>query len=91
MFSGSSNSLFYHTYLSITTLPQDPQQLETLGPDVLRPLIDVVLRYLNLLTVVHVAAATHLKMLQHLFLFINRHKIMALKDTLNTHNSNPLH
>lgn len=51
--------LGYHKYLSITTFPQDPQQLEALRPDVLRPLVDVVLRYLNLLTVVHVAAERH--------------------------------
>lgn len=52
--------LGYDKYLSITTFPQDPQQLEALRSDVFRPLVDVVLRYLNLLTVVHVAAETHL-------------------------------
>lgn len=52
--------LGYHKYLSITTFPQDPQELKALRSDVLRPLIDVILRYLNLLTVVHVAAETHL-------------------------------
>lgn len=43
MSSGPSKSLFYHIYLSITALPQDPQQLETLWSDVLCPLIDIVL------------------------------------------------
>ena len=45
-------------YLSISAFPQDPQQLEALRSDVLRPLVHVVLRYLDLLTVVHVAAQT---------------------------------
>lgn len=30
-------------YLPVASFPQDPQQLEALRPDVLRPLIDVVL------------------------------------------------
>lgn len=45
-------------YLSVSAFPEDPQQLEALWPDGLGPLVDVVLRYLNLLTVVHVAAPT---------------------------------
>lgn len=57
--------LGYHKYLSITTFPQDPQQLKALRSDVLCPLIDVVLGYLNLLTVVHVAAETHFKHCAH--------------------------
>ena len=42
-------------YLSIASLSQHPQQFKTLRPDVLCSLIDVVLRYLNLLTVVQIA------------------------------------
>lgn len=45
-------------YLSVSAFPEDPQQLEALRPDGLGALVDVVLRYLDLLTVVHVAAAT---------------------------------
>ncbi len=50
--------LGYHKYLSITAFPQDTQQLKALRPDVLRPLVDVVLGYFDLLTVVHVAVET---------------------------------
>lgn len=46
-------------YLPVSAFPEDPQQLEALRPDVLGALVDVVLRYLDLLTVVHVAAPTH--------------------------------
>lgn len=50
-------------YLSITTFPQDPQQLKAFWLDVFRPLIDVVFWYLDLLTVIHVAAHTTLSTL----------------------------
>lgn len=43
-------------YLSVAAFAQNPQQLEALGPDALRALVNVVLRDLDLLTVVHVAA-----------------------------------
>lgn len=49
-------------YLSVATLPQDAQQLEALRSDALCALIDVVLGYLDLLAVIHVAAVRHVRL-----------------------------
>lgn len=56
--SGASSCSWHLDYLSVSAFAEDPQQLEALWPDGLRPLVDIVLRYLDLLTVVHVAAPT---------------------------------
>ena len=77
--------LGYHKYLSITTFPQDPQQLKTLRSDVLRPLIDVVLRDLDLLAVVHVAAETTFNVL-YMNTSRRRHaEYLQLKSTALVH------
>lgn len=73
-------------YLSVAAFPQNPQQLKALGPDVLSALIDVVLRNLNLLTVVHVAGEEVRTCEALLCTNQNRSRLLA-----PTYNSKPLH
>lgn len=78
------------SYLSVSTLPQNPQQLEALRSDALRSLVDIVLGDFDLLTVVHVTAVTQASNVAGLW-WIDL--VYEMIETLhaNTYKSNPLH
>lgn len=91
-------------YLSITALSQHSQQLKTLWPDVLCSLIDVVLRYLDLLTVVHIAGERSNVTICSLTIHWPKHGTITVTTQhnyfiyqafimlrVNTYNSKPLH
>lgn len=75
-----------YRYLSVAAFPQNPQQLEALGPDVLGALVDAVLRDLDLLAVVHVAAEE--EQTREVLVDTNQNCRRLL---VHTYNSKPLH
>lgn len=75
-----------YRYLSVTAFPQNPQQLEALGPDVVGALVDAVLRDLDLLAVVHVAAEG--EPTREVLVHTNQNR-RRLSE--HTYNSKPLH
>lgn len=85
--SGACSCSWDLGYLPVSAFAEDPQQLEALGPDGLRPLVDVVLRYLDLLTVVHVAAPTFVSF----SITITKSNTRVHGNTRHTYNSKPLH